>query len=131
MSRDKHRLSARAVATLQEPGRHADGGGLYLAIDEKKRRRWVYRFRWGTKVRDLGLGACPPVSLSDAREMAEQARRLVALGKDPIAERRKAEAEAMTPVTFGQAVEELLSTFDGSWRNPKHRAQWRMTLTHY
>lgn len=131
MSREKHRLSARAVTALKEPGRHADGGGLYLAIDPNGRRRWIYRYRWGTKVRDLGLGACPPVGLSDARELAEEARRLVAMGKDPIAERRRAEAEAVKPVTFAQAAEELLASFDGSWRNPKHRAQWRMTLTDY
>lgn len=130
MPRQIHRLSARAVATLKEPGRHADGGGLYLAIDDAGRRRWVYRFRWGTRVRDLGLGACPPVTLSDAREAAGQARRLVALGVDPIAERRQAENEAK-PVTFAEAAEELLSSFDGGWRNAKHRAQWRMTLTDY
>jgi hypothetical protein len=32
MTRSIHKLSARAVATLAKPGRHSDGGGLYLSI---------------------------------------------------------------------------------------------------
>lgn len=55
MSRQLNRLSARKVATLEEPGRHADGGGLYLSISKDGRRRWVFLFRWKGKLREMGL----------------------------------------------------------------------------
>ncbi|GEO17222.1 integrase arm-type DNA-binding domain-containing protein [Microvirga aerophila] len=65
MARTTSRLSARATATLKKPGRHADGGGLYLAISsDGSRRRWVFLFRWrepgqtgAGKLREMGLGS--------------------------------------------------------------------------
>lgn len=35
MSRALNRLTVRKIASLKEPGRHADGGGLYLRITAK------------------------------------------------------------------------------------------------
>jgi len=45
--RQLHKLSARAAETLTNPGRHSDGGGLYLAIGagERARRAWVFMYR--------------------------------------------------------------------------------------
>jgi hypothetical protein len=42
MARKINRLNARAVATIAEHGRHADGGGLYLSISPNGGRRWVF-----------------------------------------------------------------------------------------
>ena len=53
------KLSARKVATLSKPGRHGDGAGLYLSISkagDTLRRRWVYLFTRGGKLREMGLG---------------------------------------------------------------------------
>ena len=41
--RTLNRLSAKEVEKLKTPGRHSDGGGLYLAIDNGGRRRWVFK----------------------------------------------------------------------------------------
>ena len=38
-----HRLSAAKVNFLSDPGWHADGGGLYLEVDESGRKRWAMR----------------------------------------------------------------------------------------
>ena len=49
MARTRNNLTARAVAALSEPGRHSDGGSLYLAIDgagATMRRRWLFLFNW-------------------------------------------------------------------------------------
>ena len=62
------KLSARAVATVKEPGRHGDGNGLYLSISKDGlRRRWVYLFTRAGKLREMGLGGFPAVSLAAAR----------------------------------------------------------------
>src|SRR3712207_3120803 len=92
MARTTNRLSARAAATLKKPGRHADGGGLYLSISsDGSRRRWVFLFRWKQpgetgqgKLREMGLGSASTVSLAKARELAEQARNLRRDGRNPL-----------------------------------------------
>jgi hypothetical protein len=83
MARQVKRLSARAVATLTKPGRHSDGDGLYLVVDASGARRWLFMFRWGGKLKEMGLGGASTVSLSDAREKAADARRIVASGRNP------------------------------------------------
>jgi Arm DNA-binding domain len=90
-----HKLSARTVATLTKPGRHSDGGGLYLFIsrDSKaSRRRWVFRFAWAGKVREMGLGPVNGISLAEARTLAAAARSEVAKGCDPIEARDAGDA---------------------------------------
>jgi Arm DNA-binding domain len=75
----------------------------------------------------MGLGSLPEVSLSAAREKALAARRLVKSGVDPIWERQK---DRSVP-TFGELADEVSNDLTQGFRNDKHRAQWRMTLTRY
>ncbi|WP_246101924.1 tyrosine-type recombinase/integrase [Methylobacterium terricola] len=125
-----NRLSARRVQTLSEPGRHADGGGLYLVVDKSGAKRWVFLFRFAGTRREMGLGPVNAVPLARARELASEARQQVAGGVDPIAERR-APPEAPPPpkvITFAEVADGYMADREKSWRNPKHRAQWRTTL---
>lgn len=130
MARRLNRLSARAVETISQPGRHADGAGLYLVIGEDGSRRWVFIWRRGEKRREMGLGPANVVALKRARELAALARQAVADDRDPIAERRAKRAETATP-TFGAIAEEVLANVAAEAKNDKHAAQWRMTLTEY
>jgi hypothetical protein len=57
MARELHKLSARAAEMLSKPGRHSDGGGLYLAIGSDGRKRWTFMYTWRRKQREAGLGA--------------------------------------------------------------------------
>jgi len=130
MARELHRLSATAVKALTKPGRHSDGGGLVLHVDDEFRRRWVFRYRWGTRVRDMGLGPYPAISLAEAREGAAEARKLLARDIDPLAERAKAKTDQTTK-TFGEVADEVIANFRPSWKNAKHAQQWEMTLREY
>ena len=56
MARAIHKLAAMAAESISKPGRHCDGGGLYLTISADGRRRWVFLFRWHGKLREAGLG---------------------------------------------------------------------------
>ena len=84
MARTQNKLSARAVATVAKRGRHSDGNGLYLVVDASGARRWIFMFRWGGKLKELGLGGLSAVSLADAREAAAHARRLLNAGGDAL-----------------------------------------------
>src|SRR3712207_3908198 len=101
MARQTNRLSARSVATVTKPGRHADGNGLYLVVDQSGAKRWLFLFRWGGKLKEMGLGGLASVSLAEARDKADEARRVLASGKNPIEARRAAQAERDPTPTFG------------------------------
>jgi hypothetical protein len=42
MARTLNKLTVRGAAALEVPGRHADGGGLYLRITTGGARSWVF-----------------------------------------------------------------------------------------
>jgi integrase len=78
------------------------------------------------KRREMGLGSLRDIPLAKARERAAEARQKLADGLDPIATRHKPKV-----MTFGEAADALIESMSSSWRNEKHRAQWKMTLTVY
>jgi hypothetical protein len=79
------------------------------------------------KRREMGLGGFPSISLEVARKRADEARKLVADGVDPIAE-KKAVAKKVEVPTFRACVVDYLKLRAPSFRNEKHLAQWRTTL---
>ena len=93
MARAIRRLSARKVETLAEAGYHADGEGLYLVVDASGARRWAFIYHSRGKRREMGFGR---MGLKEAREAAEEARRQIRSGIDPIAARRLARAPRTT-----------------------------------
>ena len=121
-------------ALLEKPGRYADGHGLYFRTLGLGRAYWVYRYRVGGKEREMSLGPYPELTLSEARARHVAARKAVVVDKtDPLADRRAAKAvraKADAP-TFGECADAYLNAHEAGWKNPKHRDQWRMTLTRY
>ena len=124
-----------------KPGRHADGGGLHLLVKETGARSWVYRFMLKSKTRDIGLGTAGPggISLADARTARDGLRLKVKAGVDPLEERQReaakalaaAQAAAIAGMTFEAVAEAYIAANEASWRNDKHRQQWRNTLANY
>lgn len=140
------RKLSNALTTLAaknaKPGRHADGGGLHLLVKESGARSWVYRFTLKGKTRDVGLGAAAgpdATSLSDARDLASALRLKVKAGIDPLVERQREAAQALeaaqaagiAAMTFKTVAEAYIAANESSWRNEKHRQQWRNTLATY
>ena len=126
------KLTKRLVENLG-PGRHGDGGGLYLVVDPSGARRWIVRVtvkgqknRKGSPLRtDFGLGGADVVTLNMARERALEYRRMAKQGLNP---RYNAKQDIPTFEEFAQQVHiERLPT----WRNPKHGQQWINTLRDY
>jgi integrase len=120
------KLTARRVETAK-PGKYGDGGGLQLSVASGGAKKWVLRFLWQGRPREMGLGSYPEVGLADARERALAGRKLARSGVDPIAARKKSEGVP----TFGELADEIAGHLAEGFRNAKHKAQWRMTLTVY
>jgi integrase len=127
LARKINRLSARGLPGLAEPGRYADGNGLYLSISENGGRRWVFLYRRHGKHREMGLGSARSVSLADARELASGARQALARGLDPI----EARQEAKGSLSFEECAKGYIADNRAGWSNAKHADQWTNTLKQY
>src|SRR3954468_16605641 len=120
------KLTARKVETAK-PGKYSDGGNLYLIVSETGARKWVLRFTWRGRPKEMGLGSAASVPLADAREKAASARRKIAQGLNPIEERKR---DGGIP-TFGEMADEVREALAAGFRNEKHKAQWKSTLETY
>lgn len=114
-------------AALKKPGKHGDGDGLFLQVTPAGAASWVLRVQKDGKRRDIGLGSAKKVELSLARQRADETRKLIERGIDPIRERKKA---AGMP-TFREAAKLVHEEHKKTWKNGKHQDQWINTLETY
>jgi integrase len=129
------RLTALKVQRASTPGRYGDGGNLYLQVSPTGTKAWIFRYRLPGSIsrtgkprsREMGLGSLDTFSLAEARERARHCRQLVAQGIDPITDRDSRSTQGAW--TFSRAVDAFME--QPRWRNPKHRAQWRATISRY
>ncbi|MFY9480101.1 MAG: integrase arm-type DNA-binding domain-containing protein [Aquabacterium sp.] len=130
-------MSALGVSRLKDPGLHFVGGvaGLGLQVTATGARSWVLRIHVEGKRREMGLGAFPDVTLSQARDKAREQRQLLDRGIDPVEyrlkERRANAAAQASSVTFEEAAKAYIAAHESGWRNAKHGQQWTNTLTTY
>jgi integrase len=136
MGRAIHRLSAVRLRKL--PARRvmlADGGGLYLSVIPPNGSSWIFRYMVGGQQRLMGLGSYPAINLATARELAADARKLRAQGRDPLQEKRShaaaVRAEDAKLVSFDQCAAAYIESHRKSWSNLKHAKEWETTLATY
>ena len=65
----------RKAKPIDKPQRLFDGGGLYVEVSPKGGKWWRLKYRYGNKEKRLSLGVYPDVSLKDARQRRDEARR--------------------------------------------------------
>jgi len=78
----------RALAGSSKPVKHSDSGGLHLLVTPQGSKLWRLAYRFGGKQKTLAFGAYPGVSLAEARERRDQAKKLLAAGSDPAEQAR-------------------------------------------
>lgn len=122
------KLTKAIIEGLKEPGRYADGDGLYLKISPSGGKSWVLRIQIKGARRDIGLGDARYVPAPTARLEAAAAKKLAAAGIDPLEERRKV---AKIVPTFEQAAKKAHAEMVKGWKNGKHTKQWIKTLELY
>ena len=112
-----YRLSARFVATVQQPGRYDDGrgsGGLPLRVKRTARghlaKSWGQRISMDGRPRNLGLGTWPHVSLAEARQKC--VLNLLARQRGELVTGRR-----RTIPTFAEAVEKVLAVHAAGWKD--------------
>jgi integrase len=125
------KLTALTIKNAK-PGRHADGGGLYLLVKPTGGKSWLLRIQVDGKRRDIGLGSFDPLprtnkaddtvaipilhrkilTLAEAREKAGLLRAAAKAGLDPVAERDR---ERRSIPTFRKAAKEAHAALKEGW----------------
>jgi integrase len=115
-----------------KPYRMADGGGMCLYVHPNGGKYWRMSYRFGGKQKTLALGVYPDVSLSDARERREQARKLLANDTDPGAVKQAQKAAKIETIdnSFATLAAELHKIRSPMW-TPGHAKQWIGNLEKY
>lgn len=135
MARHINRLTDIKIRSLKAPGLYADGNGLYLRVQAAGAKSWIFRYRSsdGGRLRDMGMGSYPAISLAAAREIAAEANATRKRGNDPIEtrDRQKTATPCTSAMTFDKAAEQYIAAHESAWRNDKHRQQWKNTLSTY
>jgi len=99
-----------------KPYKLSDAEGLYLLVTATKSKLWRFRYRFGGKEKLLALGAYPGISLADARQRRDEARRQLAHGIDPGALRKaQKRAGAAEAETFEVIAREWHEKFKETW----------------
>jgi integrase len=95
----------------------ADAGGLYLFVTSKGAKSWRLKYRFAGKEKRLVFGRYPEVTLAQARDERDAARRLLREHRDPAIEERKRKmaAHAAAGATFKRVA--------GDWHEAQ-RARW-------
>ncbi len=110
--------AARKAKPKSKPYKKADGGGLFLLVQPNGSKYWRLKYRFAGKEKTLALGIYPDVTLADARERREAARKLLANDTDPSAvkQAQKAAGLALAENSFEIVGREWLIKFSKNWK---------------
>ena len=117
------KLTVARVKSLSKPGRHGDGGTLFLNVAPGGSKSWIQRLTIDGKRRDIGLGGFPLVSLAEARDKAFENRKLARAGGDPLAAKRRVKLP-----TFQEAAKRTFEANRPRWRSERVARKWWQTL---
>ena len=95
----------------------ADGGGMHLLVTVAGGKLWRYDYRFNGIRKTMALGQYPAVSLADARDRREDARKLLANGQDPAAVKKTVQEAAAV------AAASTFAVVAGEWFD-KRKPEW-------
>ena len=107
-----------------KPSKLSDGKGLYLLVSPAGSKLWRWKYRVLGKEKVLALGAYPAVSLAQAREGQDTARKMLASGNDPMVVRKadKLASQAAAENSFESVARKWWSHWKPA-RSEQHASQ--------
>lgn len=107
----------RKAARSAKPYKLADGGGLYLLLNPNGSKWWRWDYRMAGKRKTLSMGTYPDTTLAQAREKHAAARKLLAQGTDPSADRQEAKR---LQIEAHQAAVDTFEAVTREWMEREH-----------
>jgi integrase len=124
-------LTALAIQNAKPKGKPyklSDGGGLFLCIEPHGSKLWRFRYHFDNKEKMISFGSFPAISLASARAKRDDARTLLADGKDPSQQKKLDKIVAATAAnnTYGAIAEEHLAALkeNGAAEATVTRVRW-------
>lgn len=118
----------RALRPRDKAYKVPDADGLYLEVRTSGAKLWRFRFCYLGKKSRISLGSYPEIGLASARRKRDDARRQVAEGLDPAAERRREKLTAAFKAanSFGDVAKEYIEKMvaDGRAETTTVKANW-------
>ena len=121
------KLTAKFVENVSDAGKYYDQHGLFLHVRPSGAKKWLQRYTFQGRRREIGLGSAKIVSVATARKNAHQNLVLVSEGIDPIEDKKQ---DSIIP-KFEVAARKVYEDNRPTWRNAKHAAQFITTLETY
>ncbi len=116
-------IDIRRSKSTDKPYKLADSGGLHLLITAAGGKLWRWKYRLGGVEKLMAFGQYPDISLADARDRRDEARKRLAKGIDPMAERiaEKTAIKVATEHSFEKIAELWLEHWQGN-KSARHSA---------
>ena len=107
-----------------------DSGGLYLLVAPSGGKWWRFKYRFGGKEKLISLGTYPQVSLKDARDERDKAKKLLRNRIDPAFERKVVKLAESGQGSLEAVAREWLAKFSQSW-STSHTETIKQRLENY
>lgn len=113
----------RKSKPADKPYKLSDSGGMYLLVTPAGGKLWRLKYRVEGTEKLMALGRYPEITLADARERRDAARKRLAHGADPMAERmaEKTAVKSATEHTFEKVAKLWLEHWRGN-KSARHAA---------
>lgn len=126
-------IKAKNAKPLEKEYKLTDGFGMFLRVTPKGSKYWQMAYRFEGKQKLFSIGVYPAVSLSDARQRRDEARRLLAQGIDPNAKKqaevKELKAKRDNTRTFRTVAKAWFST-KTKWSDDYGDAVWKRLETY-
>lgn len=122
-------LTDTAIRTAKpgdKPQKLYDADGLFLLLNPNGGKWWRFKYRIGGKEKLLSLGTYPEISLKEARERRDDARKAVRNGIDPSAQRQSEKAAAIlaAATSFEVIAREWMERQTDKSESTQNKNQW-------
>jgi integrase len=129
-------LTDFSVKAFKGPGRLNDGDGLSLVVTTAGYRRWIYRYSFAGKQRDLFIGTSSKISLKKARSEREKAKEHLLDGINPSSIMNARAKKIIQTVaagipTFSHFAKQYIDELTTSLKNKKSRQPWDLAINVY
>ena len=125
-------ITIRSLRPGDKPIKKADERGLFLLLQPSGGKLWRFKYRYNGKEKKLSLGRYPDVSLKEARRRRDEAREILAMGRDPAEAKKQASlmAELNTANTFELVGNEYLekAAREGREAVTINKSRWLLSL---
>lgn len=105
-------LQVRKATPGDKPRKLADGAGMYLLVAPTGGKLWRLKYRIDGREKTLALGRYPDVGLADARSRRDEARKQIAQGIDPSAEKQ---VQRQARIIAAKAIEQTFEAVARQW----------------